>query len=184
MTKHLLDPNKSVLLVVDIQEKFVPVVHEFRALIAKAKALIEGAKLLDVPVVVSEQYPKGLGPTVAELADALPAGALKFEKTAFGCLGDEIITERLASLDRPQVVVCGIEAHVCMNQTVHQLLAAGYEVHLIEDALSARDPKNIEIGRRKMELAGAVPSSVEMALFEWMGHSRHAQFRAVQALIK
>ncbi len=184
MTKRLLDPKKSALLVVDIQQKFVPIVHEAERIIAKTKALIEAAAILNIPIVVSEQYPKGLGRTVDELSEPLPGGTIVCEKTSFGCLGDDHLAKKIRALKRKQIVVCGVETHVCVSQTVHQLLDAGYEVHLIEDALASRDPRNIEIGVRKMEQTGAIPSCVEMAIFEWMGHSKHADFKALQALIK
>ncbi len=184
MKSRLLNADKAVLLVVDIQEKFVPVVFAVERLIAKTTALIEAAKLLELPIVVSEQYPKGLGSTVKALSDILPEGAVRLEKTAFGCLGDQGIADHLKSLGRSQIMVCGLEAHVCVNQTVHQLLSAQYQVHLIEDALATRDPVNLEIGVRKMREAGAITSCVEMAIFELMGQSKHPKFKALQALIK
>lgn len=184
MAGRLLDSKTSVLLVVDIQEKFAGVVRESGALLRKAGILVEAAKALGVPVLVSEQYPQGLGHTAADLLSALGPGARILEKTAFGCLGDEAIARALRETGRTQAVLCGIEAHICVNQTAHQLIAAGYETHLVEDAVSAREEANKDAGLRKMRAAGVLPSCVEMVLFEWMRHSKHAEFKRLQALIK
>jgi len=184
MSNRLLRPETSCLLVVDIQEKFVPVIHEYDRVIANTRILLKAAGLLEVPVIVSEQYPKGLGHTVAELVDAFPLKTEVHDKTAFGCLEDAALRERLDALGRKQVVVAGIEAHVCVNQTVNQLLGAGYEVHLVEDALGSRIPESREIAVRKMVSCGAIASCVEMALFEWLGDAKHPRFKDVQALIK
>lgn len=183
MAKNLLSSDQAVLLVIDIQEKFLGIVHEHQRLVERAWIMIEAAKILKLPVLVSEQYPKGLGPTAKRLKDALPAGTPILEKTSFGCLGDILIKDKLAGLGRRQVMLTGLETHVCVNQTAHQLLDAGYEVHLIEDALASRDLKNKAVGLRKMERSGALPSCTEMALFELMGHSRHPEFKKLQALI-
>src|SRR5690349_7099792 len=129
---RLLSADNSMLLVIDVQEKFVPVIHDCDELVEKIEVLVQAAKRLNVPVVISEQYPAGLGPTVGELKNILPETAIVMEKTAFGCLGDQGMRDTIAGLNRRQVIVCGIEAHVCVNQTVHQLLADGYEVHVIQ----------------------------------------------------
>ncbi len=184
MSDRLLSPESSCLLVVDIQEKFIPVIHEYERVVAKTRIMLEAAGILGVPVIVSEQYPKGLGHTVSALVDAFPLKSEVLEKTAFGCHADAGMAGKLKELGRKQVVVVGIEAHVCVNQTVHQLLGAGYQVHLIEDALGSRSPENRETGIIKMRASGAIPSCVEMALFEWMGDAKHPHFKDVQALIK
>ena len=184
MAQLLLRPDTSILLMIDIQDKFLGIVHKSQILIERTWIMIEAAKTLKIPVVVSEQYLKGLGHTVSRLKEALPKDAYILEKTAFGCLGDTAISKKLEELGRKQVMVCGLETHVCVNQTVHQLIDAGYQPHLIKDALATRELANDAIGVRKMELSGAVPSCTEMALFELMGHSRHAEFKKLQALIK
>ena len=184
MTKRLLDPKSSALLVIDIQEKFVGIVKDCALLEKRARILVQAAGILGVPIVVSEQYPKGLGPTVSGVRDSLPEGSVVLDKTAFGCLGDAGIKAEIAKLGKKQILVCGLETHVCVNQTVFQLLEEGYEVHLAVDALACRDEKNKEIGLRKMEQGGAIPSCSEMAIFEWMGRSKHENFKELQALIK
>jgi len=181
---RLLSLESSCLLVVDIQEKFVSVIDEYERVVAKSKIMIQAAGMLGVPVIVSEQYPKGLGQTVSELSEVYPEKTQIHDKTAFGCLGDVGLTEQIAALGKKQIVVVGIETHVCVNQTVHQLLNADYQVHLIEDALGSRSSENRDIGIAKMRASGAVSSCVEMALFEWMGDAKHPRFKDVQALIK
>lgn len=184
MSNRLLSVENSVLLVVDVQEKFIDVVHEGEKLVEKTGILVQAASELGVPVVVSEQYTKGLGFTAPEVKALLPENTVVLEKAAFGCLADEAIRQHLTGLDRKQVLVCGLEAHVCVSQTVLQLLAEGYEVHVAYDAVTSRHKKSIKIALAKLEQAGAVPCSVEMALFEWMRCSTHPSFKTIQALIK
>jgi nicotinamidase-related amidase len=173
-----------VLLVVDVQEKFTPVIHQSQQLITQVGRLIQAADQLTVPIVVSEQYPQGLGHTNGALLSLLPETVHTRVKTTFGCLADTGIEALLSELARPQVVVCGIEAHICVNQSVHQLLEAGYQVHLVFDAVSSRAEANRDIGIQKMIQSGAVPSCVEMVLFEWLQDATHPAFKPVQALIK
>ena len=181
----MLSVDNSVLLVVDIQEKFAPILPDSERLIQNAGILIDAARELGVPIVVSEQYPKGLGHTVPQLLEKLPAeNAAVLEKTAFGCFEDSGIRAHLAALGRRQVLVCGLETHICVNQTAHQLLHAGYEVHIAEDAVASRAEQNREIALRKLRHSGAIASCVEMALFEWIADAKHPRFKQVQALIK
>lgn len=180
----LLKASEAVLLVVDIQDKFTDVILNANMVIEKTAILIQAAAQLEIPIVVSEQYPKGLGHTVDALIHLLPTNAVTLEKTAFGCLGDEEITTHLAGLKRKKIMLCGIEAHVCVNQTAHQLLTAGYEVHLIQDAISSRHAENRTIGIQKMLASGAIAGCTEMALFELMQTAKHPAFKSLQALVK
>lgn len=182
--KRLLHPDDAVLLIVDIQEKFMPVIYESNRVKEKTLIMIETARLLSIPIVVTEQYPKGLGNTVSAIVQAVPSNAVILAKTAFGCAGDTAVKKYLESLNRRQVMVTGIETHVCVNQTVHQLLDAGYEPHLIEDALSSRSPDRARIGLEKMIQSGAVPSCVEIAVFELLRDATHPAFKQVHRLIK
>jgi nicotinamidase-related amidase len=181
---RLLNQENAVLLVVDIQERFLPVLSEPEMLLERTGILIAACSQLHIPVLVTEQYPKGLGPTAGQLLQALPPSALVMEKAAFGCGQEPEISARLSAMKRPQVMVCGIEAHICVNQTVHQLLALGFQVHLMLDAIRSRHNRDREIAVAKMQQSGAIPSGVEMALFELLGTSRHPQFKSVQALVK
>lgn len=184
MATRLLLPQKSVLLIVDIQEKFLPILYEAERVVRNARILVQVARKLDIPIVVTEQYPKGLGPTIGPLLEVLSPDQAVMEKISFGSLGDLSTKVHLATLDRSQVIVCGLEAHICVNQTVHQLLAEGYDAHLVQDAISSRTQANYEIGLAKMIQSGAIPSSVEMVLFELMQTASHPFFKELQSLVK
>jgi nicotinamidase-related amidase len=181
---RLLRPESALLLVVDVQEKFAPAINRFEHMTSRIRVLLQACGLLQVPVLVSEQYVKGLGHTVPQVLEVLPEDSLILEKTAFGCGADPAILQALTESGRRQIMVCGIEAHVCVNQTVHQLLTEDYQVHLIRDAVSSRHPADIETALAKMTQSGAIPSCVEMALFELMTDAKHPLFKEVQALIK
>ena len=184
LSSRLLSVDTSVLLVVDIQEKFIPVIQDCDRLFSKTETLMKAAKLLNVPVLVSEQYPVGLGQTAPSLKACLPDDAIYYAKTTFGCLATPALNEAIAKLGRPQIIVCGFETHVCVNQTVHQLLEQGFQVHLVEDAIASRVEENREIALRKMEQSGAIPSSVEMVLFELLRDAKHPEFKTLLSLIK
>ena len=176
---RVLDRDRAVLVVVDVQEAFRPAVRKFDRVAANVATLVEGAKALGVPIVVTEQYPRGLGHTVPEVADHLD-GVEPIEKVAFSAA-------RADGFDpggRDQALVCGIESHVCVSQTAHDLLDRGLEVHVARDAVSSRTEENRELGIHKMERAGAVVTSVEAALFELLGEAGTPEFKAVQGLIR
>lgn len=179
----LLKPEQAQLLVVDIQEKFRPVLFNAESMIEATRRLIAGCRLLGVPITVSEQYPKGLGHTVPELLAELEGEAMILEKTAFGCGECTEIADYLAKQGRQQVIVCGLEAHVCVNQTVIQLLESGYQVFLVEDAMGSRQEVHYRLALRKLAQLGAIPSCVEMVLFELLGTASNPQFKAVQKLV-
>ena len=182
--EHTLDAARAALVVIDMQESFRTVIADFAATTARIARAVAGAQLLHVPVIVTEQYPKGLGRTAAEICAALPAGFEPIEKTAFSSCGAQEFVAQLEQTGARQVIVCGIEAHICVNQTTHDLLARGYQVHLLTDCITARTADNKQIGLTKMQASGALPSSTELALFELLRDARHEQFKAVQRLIK
>ena len=170
-----LERDRAALVVVDVQEAFRPAVEGFDDVVENTRRLIEGAKILGIPTVVTEQYPKGLGHTVEELGQVEPV-----EKTCFSAA-------RADGFDlngRDQALVCGIETHVCVSQTAHDLLERGVEVHVARDAVSSRSAENRELGLHKMESSGAVLSSVETALFELCGAAGSDEFKQVQGLVK
>ena len=185
MTRHsnILERDQAVLLIIDVQESFRKYIPEFGNLTRNISILVEASKILQLPVVVTEQYPQGLGHTVAEINACLGDHQV-FDKQCFSCCGAESFMDSLSALGRRQIIVSGIEAHVCVNQTVHDLLAAGYQPHLITDAISARSSKNKEVAITKMCTSGAIPSVVEMALFEMLVNSGTETFKAVQRLVK
>jgi nicotinamidase-related amidase len=175
----VLERDSTVLVVVDAQEAFRPAVLDFDRVVHNAAVLVQGAKALDVPVVVTEQYPKGLGHTVREVAEHLN-GVEPIEKVCFSAA-------RADGFDpggREQALVCGIESHVCVSQTVHDLIDRGLEVHVARDAVTSRTEENREVGIHKMERAGAVITSVEAALFELLGAAGSDEFKTVQGLIR
>lgn len=179
MTARLLDRARSALVVVDVQEAFRPAVAGFDEVVANVSVLARGAREVGVPVIVTEQYPRGLGATVPELAEAL-AGVPRVEKTVFSAAR----ADGFGLAGREQALVCGIEAHVCVSQTVHDLLERGVEVHVAADAVASRAPENRDVGLRKMAESGAILSSTETALFEWLERAGTPEFKAVQALVK
>ena len=175
----MLSRDSTVLVVVDAQEAFRPAVVDFDRVVHNAAVLVQGAKALDVPIVVTEQYPKGLGHTVPEVAEHLN-GVEPVEKVSFSAA-------RADGFDpggREQALVCGIESHVCVSQTVHDLIERGLEVHVARDAVTSRTEENREVGIHKMERAGAIVTSVEAALFELLGAAGSDEFKTVQGLIR
>ena len=181
---HTLDAARTALVIIDMQENFRSVIADFAATAARIALVAHGAQLLNVPVIVTEQYPKGLGHTAAEIRAALPAHVEPIEKTAFSSCGAQEFSAQLERFGAQQILVCGIEAHICVNQTTHDLLARGFQVHLLTDCITARAAYNKHAGIEKMRASGALPSSTELALFELMRDARHEQFKAIQKLIK
>jgi len=172
----------SMLLVVDVQDKLLAAIPEAGALVRDITFLAKAAKLLAVPVIGTEQYPKGLGPTAADVLPLLSQPPLA--KMAFSCLGSEPFADLLTTLTARQVVVVGIEAHVCVLQTVLDLIAAGREVFLPADAVRSRRPTDRETALRRCERAGAVLTTVETVAFEWLRGADHPSFKAVSQLVK
>ncbi len=183
MKDRILNPKSAALLVVDIQEAFRKSIAELDEVIRKTSAAIRGFESFDCPVFITEQYPKGLGHTVVDLLEAGKSNEV-FEKSGFDCLSCRDLADRLAQSGIRQVAVAGIETHVCVNQTVHSLLLAGYSVHILEDAVASRHESDRDTGLKKMYLSGAVPSTVEMALFEMLADSADPKFKEIQNLIK
>jgi nicotinamidase-related amidase len=174
-----LEPGRAALLVVDIQEAFRDVIPDAAKIVARAKILARAATLLEMPIIVTEQYPKGLGSTVPELSDSL-AGAVVFEKTTFSAAR----AEGFSLAGRDQVIVCGTETHICVAQSVLDLLAADAEVWLACDALGSRSTDDRALAIDRLSLAGAVPSSVESICFELMKDAKNPHFKEIQGLIK
>jgi nicotinamidase-related amidase len=174
-----LQPDRTTLVVVDVQEGFRKAIPDFQQVAKATATLIEGAGIIGVPVVLTEQYPKGLGETAPEVAEHLPEGTEPLEKVVFSAAD----AEGFDLGGRDQALVCGIETHVCVNQTVLDLLDAGTEVQVAEDAVGSRTEENKRVGLHKMEQAGATLTSVETALFELLGRAGTDEFKAVQKLI-
>jgi nicotinamidase-related amidase len=174
-----LEPDRTTLIVVDVQEGFRRAIPDFERVAKASATLIEGAGIIGIPVVSTEQYPRGLGETVPEVADHLPEGTQRLEKVVFSAAeADDFDLE-----GRDQALVCGIETHVCVNQTALDLLASGVDVQVAEDAVGSRTDENKRVGLQKMERAGAEITSVETALFELLGRAGTDEFKRVQRLI-
>jgi nicotinamidase-related amidase len=169
------------LLVIDVQEKLVPVVADAAALVRNVAFLIDGARLLNMTVQATEQYPRGLGPTVPELAARLPE---RPDKVAFSCCAIPAVVEAFHRGARPKVVLAGIETHVCVLHTALDLLALDFHVYVPVDAVSSRSRLDHDVALRRLEQAGAVLTTSEACLFEWVGGAGHPQFKAVSRLVQ
>jgi len=179
-----LSREHALLAVIDMQEAFRPVIPAFGEVAGRIAKAVQGARLLEVPVVVTEQYPKGLKHTAEEIIPHLPAESKAIEKICFSSCGADQFQSQLISRNIKQVIVCGIEAHICVTQTVLDLLARGLEVHLLIDCITSRKRESKDVALARLTQAGAVPSNLEMALFEMMRTADSPQFKAVQSLIK
>jgi nicotinamidase-related amidase len=180
---QLLDVQRTQLLVVDLQERLVPVVEQHESLVGRAALAIRGARELGVPIVVTEQYPKGLGETVPSIREALGA-CPAHEKLSFSVGGCAPAMRELADNDRPAVLVVGIETHVCVLQTVLDLLHANYEVYPAVDAIGSRHARDRAPAIERMTRAGAVATTVEAALFELLREAGTDVFKAISKLVK
>ncbi len=178
---ELMVPADTALLVVDVQEKLIRLIPGHERIVWNIRRLLDGAEILQVPVLGSEQYPQGLGPTVAELAGRL--GAIP-AKTAFSCLASSEFAGRLAALDRPKVLLAGIESHVCIQQTALDLLAAGQRVYVAVDAIGARGQLDHDMALRRLETSGATLTTTEAALFEWCQAAGTPEFKRISALVR
>jgi nicotinamidase-related amidase len=178
-----LSRERAALAVIDMQEAFRTVIPDFAEVAVRIGKAVQGARLLEVPVVVTEQYPKGLKHTAAEILPHLPAAPV-IEKLCFSSCGAGEFLTRIKASNLTQVLVCGIEAHICVAQTSLDLLADGYQVFLLLDCITSRVPQSKEIALARLIQAGAIPTNLEMALFELMKTAASPQFKAVQELIK
>ena len=179
----LLDENDSLLLVIDVQEKLVEAVKK-NSVVDKTAKLVKAAKILNIPVIVSEQYPKGLGNTIAEVKNNLSSDTYILEKTSFSLLRETGFIDKLKTYGKKQIVLCGIETHICVYQTAIELISAGFEVVVVKDCCASRNKYEFEQGINAMQSGGAKISCLEIILFEWLKSARHQNFKEVQALIK
>jgi nicotinamidase-related amidase len=179
----MLQTDTTALVLIDVQEKLARVMYERDAMIDATARLLRGLKALQVPVVWVEQNPKGLGPTVGELAEQL-AGKEPITKRSFSCCRADGFMEALSALGRNQVLVAGIEAHICVYQTAVGLRDAGYEVEVLADCVSSRTPVNKHIALEKLKVLGIGPTSMEMALFELLGAAEGDVFREILKIVK
>jgi nicotinamidase-related amidase len=177
----LMTPEDTVLLVVDVQEKLMPLIRGARRITWNLRRLLDGAAAVGLKALATEQYPQGLGSTVPELAGRL--GEIP-SKATFSCGGCEPFVSQLIELGASKVMVSGIEAHVCVQQTVLDLLASGYRVYVPVDAVGSRYAIDFETGLKRMESAGATLTTTESALFEWCQVSGTPTFKKISALVR
>ena len=179
MPTGLVQPDTTAFLVIDEQERLMPVIHESQRVFDNTNKLIEGARILGVDLWVTEQYPKGLGGTCpeVELGDHQP-----FEKTCFSCMLLDEVASRVAG--KRSLVLCGVEAHICVLKTALDALSKGFEVHVVADAVSSRTPENHRYALERLRQSGAYIVSTEMILFQLMDYAGTDEFKAISRLIK
>ncbi|MBS3964328.1 MAG: isochorismatase family protein [Methylomonas sp.] len=182
----LLSAEQSLLLVIDVQTRLLSAMADSDAqeVTANTVKLLAAAETLAIPVLLTEQYPQGLGASHADIAHAMPDAARCFAKTAFSCCGAEGLIAALQVSARSQVVLTGQEAHVCVLQTALELLAAGYAVFVVEDGVCSRSARHKDNALARLRQAGVVIVNYESVLFEWLQDARHPQFKTLSALLR
>lgn len=175
----MLETNNSLVLMIDVQERLVGALEK-NVIVEKSQKIIDGANILGIPVLATEQYPKGLGHTVVTLADNTEV----VEKTYFNALLEDGMLDKIKSYGKKQIILFGIETHICVYQTACALIEAGFEVYIIKDACASRNKYEFKQGIEAMRDNGAKISCVEMTLFEWLKGAKNPKFKEVQALIK
>ena len=180
----ILNIEDSLVLIIDVQEKLLNAVFNKTSLEKRAEIIAGAAKILGIPVIVTEQYPKGLGATVEGLKNTLAEDTQYFEKTAFSALENQEVLDALKKSGKKQVVIFGIETHICVSQTTNALINEGFEVSVIRDACGSRSELEYSAGINRMKDNGAHILTTEIALFEWLKSAKHPNFKEVQMLIK
>ncbi len=183
MEKFILNKSSSALVIVDIQEKLVPAMNERETVYTNCNHLIEAAKLLDVPIVVTEQYPRGLGPTVEEVRQNLPVYE-PLEKVTFDCCKGDGFLDKISSLIRNHIIITGMETHICVLQTCLSLIKEGYYVHLASDAVCSRKKNDFLTARELLRDAGAVITCTETVLFQLLEKAGTVEFKTISKRIK
>lgn len=183
--KFILDTARSLLVVIDVQERLCAAMNPevLAQLVRNTGILLDSAQELSVPVIFTEQYVKGLGPTLAELKGKAPAAACH-EKLSFSCCGNQDFVRQIRESGRTQIVICGMETHVCVLQTVIDLLDGGLNVHLVSDAVMSRSNDNRQTAIDAMTQAGAVPTGTESVVFQWLKVAGTDSFKKVSKLVK
>jgi nicotinamidase-related amidase len=179
----MLTTDNTVLLVIDVQEKLFRAIYQNEQLLDNLQRLIKGIKVLEVPMVVTEQYPQGLGATIPEIAQLIP-DIKPLPKVCFSCCADEAILHEINKLNRKQVLIAGIESHICVYQTAADLIAAGYKVYVVNDVISSRTGQNRKVGLKMMTNLGAKLTSTETVLFELMKVAKGDKFKAISQIVR
>lgn len=180
----ILNIENSLVLIIDVQEKLLNAVYNKALCGKKTEIIAKAANILGVPVIVTEQYPKGLGSTIESVKSALGENAKHFEKTSFSALENDDVLEALKKAGKKQVLIFGIETHICVSQTTAALVREGFEVNVIKDACGSQAEDEYIAGLERMKDNGAHILTTEIALFEWLKGAKHPKFKEIQALIK
>ena len=175
--------HDTALVVIDVQEKLFRFMNEKEMLVKNLQKLIRGALLIDIPIILTEQYPDGLGPTIAEVAELMPK-VNRIPKLSFSCCGEEHFLREVHTLNRKQIIIVGIETHVCVYQTAADLLNLGYQVQIVADCVSSRTSFNTTVALERMKTEGVILTSTEMVLFELLKTAENANFKEFQRIIK
>lgn len=178
----LLDRNKSALLIIDVQERILGVMNNKEFFLENIIKLIKGIKVLDVPIFLTEQYPKGLGETISEIKSELENSAI--QKMSFSCFGAENLFQELINKNISQVILCGIESHVCVMQTALDLIENGFQVNLAADAVTSRKISDYQIAIERMRVNGVEITSTESILFELLNVCGTEEFKSVSKIVK
>lgn len=182
MSFGIINRDDCIFLLIDIQERFLPVIYDIQGVIDNANRLVQSASIFGIPLLVTEQYPKGLGRTVDDIK--LNNDQQIIEKISFDCFGCDEFANIIGQINRQTLVIFGIEAHVCVLKTTLSALSKGYEVHLIADAISSRTQRNRDIAIERMRQSGAFISSTEMILFQLMDKAGTDEFKSISKLVK
>jgi nicotinamidase-related amidase len=179
----MLNLDNTALVMIDIQGKLWNVMHEKEALLENAQKLVKGMQVLGVPIILTEQNPKGLGPTVPELTQLMPE-VKPLSKFEFSCCQNESFKQALGGLKRRQILICGIETHICVYQTTLELLGLGYEVQVVADVVSSRVMRNRDTALTRVQTEGAKLTVAEMAIYELMQTAESPKFKEMLKVIK
>lgn len=179
-----LKTDECMLLCMDFQEKLLSKVYMAEEIADNAIAMIKSARALNIPVIVTEQYPKGLGRTIEEIIKVLGEDYKPIEKVNFNCFGSQEFIDKLESINRRSLLIMGVEAHICICQTVLEALRKEYEVYLLEDTISSRKPENRRIAIDRMIKEGSIPASVEMVIYELLKQSGTPEFKEILEFIR
>lgn len=180
---NILNKEDSLLLITDVQERLVAALDK-DIIVTRTALLSRAAKILEIPVIATEQYPKGLGNIVATVKETFSEDTPIIPKTAFSSLKEEGFKDLLRSFNKKQIVICGIETHVCVHQTVADLLDEGFDVYVVKDACASRSKYEFKQGIERMQENGAKITCLEIVLFEWLKDAKDPNFKEIQALIK
>ena len=181
---HLLHADSTALVVIDMQEPFLRNIYEPDRLLRNVRALMQGANTLRLPILGTTQVAEKMGDVIAPIKSLLPTQLPPFDKVTFSCMGSPSFVSELARAGRKQILLCGVESHICVNQTSHDLVAAGFQVHVVTDAVSSRTEANWRLGLEKMRAGRALMTSVEMALYELLHEAGTPEFREILNLVK